>query len=121
VLNKKNIARFLNFPHAFRKARPILAHLISSSGAPPGWQEPEFQDEKLSRRPEAWRLLTLSGRYPAVEAEETRNQGAVGVVVLRRNCSLGVKRIGKKTKEVPGEGGKHLEVLSWSTLWCDPW
>lgn len=59
----------------FRKVIPVLANLTSLSGAPPGWQEPEFQDEKLTVRPEWGRLLICSGRYPAEKEEETENQG----------------------------------------------
>lgn len=93
VLNKKNIVPCLNSSHVFRKASPVLANLTSSSGAPPGWQEPEFLDEKLSMRPEGGRLLSRSGRYPAVEEEETRDQGTTGILVLNRNWSLGVKQL----------------------------
>lgn len=93
MLDTKNIARCFYFSHVFRKARPVLAHLNSSSGAPPCWQEPEFQDEKLSTRPERGRLLTCSSRYLVVKEEDPGNQGAIGVLVLRRNCSLDVKQL----------------------------
>lgn len=121
VLNKKKYCSLFEFSRVQKGETGIgKSDFIIRCSSGVGWQEPEFQDEKLSMRPEGGRLLTCSSTYPAVK-EETRDQGATGILVLRRNCSLDVKQLPeftsreKKKKVVPGEGGKHLEVLSCST------